>query len=1767
MSRLNITLAIFLTFLAVSSECVAETFKIPPPGNSGQQTFPDCAFNQSTNTYVCSEDLEFDNNDVIELRGNPSLPITFDVAGKISFGNNVRVNNGGSPGDLIFDAEEGFEVGNDSVLVGTINGATDVDLGSRVQGVGNIINVNNIDIDNGSEIDGRLEATGAIELGDRVTIGGDINAGGDFDAGNGVNVGGNIDSSGETSAGEDFILGGSIFSGDTLELGNRADISGNIGAQNSIEIGEDSSLKGSLTTFGADEEIDLGNRTTVTGNINSSGDFEVGEDSTITGNVTVDGEVDVENRTTVEGSLDAGDEVEVGEDVSITGNINAKGPVELGNRSVVGGYVNAPNGDGDLGDGTVNGPTCDQNNNVGGCSGNTPNLAQCADVWPEASVYSGNSIPKPIELPEDENQNPLPQQLQPVDYLRVAPAGGFTDVGADYETNGQTSRVYIEGDLTIQEGRQINVSGSPDELILVVTGDLTIERNVAIRGYIYVGGSLFVQRGANGNNQIEIEGAISVSNESFYLSGPGSLTPPAIEYVAPEFPFNGGQFCSVASPQPPSPLLNWKLNDGPWNNSPAQVIDSSGNSFDGTSSSVEWSSNTPAIPTNLSGEGTCGYGEFDYTQSHTIQIADDVNGLNDQLDFGPGEEFTIGLWIKPKSFNPSSNLMTIASKDTNYEFHVRNNGSINWWWNTGSGNTRQFDSSTVVNVGGWQYVAIRYKDGEQSITIIDDQFNTVSKTTETYGGGLTTNDRPFILGNDFNQTRYFDGDMDELSVFNESLTDSQLLAVAQQTTLCETSGPVCLLPDLDETSFSADWAVIESGNTVPGIINSGSPSPRLRLTENAQNQTTAITLKQPVAAAGSKVEVTFRLYAYDGSGADGIALVLSDKIPVNAGQFGGSLGYANSNSNSGFDGGWLGIGFDAYGNFANATEDRNGGIGRTPDSVTLRGAEDAAAGRQEYQFIGTSGTLGTGIDDASANTPKPGHLYKVVIDNTDTSAVSVEVLRDISGQGNNYISLYQNNDISNLQPAIPNEFYISFAGSTGGSTNIHEFDSFQVCSSDDIQSESINHYRLSFPSSAVSCVGAKISGVACADANCGIYNQPASATFELQQGGAESGSAIWTSKTANLDSTVKNTTVKDNAGIYSVALTGKSPSAPTRCFVDGVETASCELELKQAGFIFNDPASSEGLNEIGRKVSGEDYSDEDIDEKVFVRAVTTDDNQLTCSDFTENLSNLQLSFQCVNPSSCPSANDTNLGFYVKDDENASFTQITNTPAPVPINFEGSEAGFYMTYGDAGAVSITAGAEYADGLSLTGTSDPFVWTPDNIKISAETAADGDGVPYENGILAKAGQNFTVKLQPLNANGDQTPNFGNETTVSYELELEENRHTTADPNRGEVTGESSFNKPDINVPEFISNSITYDEVGAVKLVAEVKGKQYLPQYHPSDGFFAGEQTIGRFIPDRFVMYDNEFANVCGGSMGDPFYYIGQPQELAGYFEAQNVAGDLTKNYDGTRAPGDVKLMYKGFGGLSSSLQDEQPPLSDVLSFELNWNNGVGEFADPANVVYPRASSYDETELYDFEGPIEDYQLGVQIDDGEGGNYYSVIEGASLSSTGGFNYAVFDEADLLFGRLRLKNLIGAAVDPLPVKAVIEYWDGSSFVVNERDSCFDFEQNALSVTTTTNLEGVPIASTPNLAASPASKSLTKGSLVAVNASTAINDLIRWEGLTDQSKFEFEYDLSNVKYLRFDWLGDGNLDGNLDDAPQAEALIGIYRGSDRQIYWQEVGW
>lgn len=256
--------------------------------------------------------------------------------------------------------------------------------------------------------------------------------------------------------------------------------------------------------------------------------------------------------------------------------------------------------------------------------------------------------------------------------------------------------------------------------------------------------------------------------------------------------------------------------------------------------------------------------------------------------------------------------------------------------------------------------------------------------------------------------------------------------------------------------FGQDWitSISDSTGILPSIVNAN----YLRLTNNTGNNAKAATVPSAFPAAGNYISVEFNHYAYNGSGADGIAVTLSDyNVPAVPGAYGGSLGYAQQTAINGFAGGWIGVALDEYGNYQNPTEGRQGGPnpGPTfrPDSVGIRGSGSGTTGYRWLQ--GTAANLSPGIDVASA-TRGPGHRYQIVVDARNAGAATPQTLvavnRDTSGSGNSYTALVSSFDafaravtLGFTQAPVPANWQISFTGSTGGSTNIHEIGALRIC--------------------------------------------------------------------------------------------------------------------------------------------------------------------------------------------------------------------------------------------------------------------------------------------------------------------------------------------------------------------------------------------------------------------------------------------------------------------------------------------------------------------------------------------------------------------------------------------------------------------------------------------------------------------------------------------------------------------------------------------------
>lgn len=262
--------------------------------------------------------------------------------------------------------------------------------------------------------------------------------------------------------------------------------------------------------------------------------------------------------------------------------------------------------------------------------------------------------------------------------------------------------------------------------------------------------------------------------------------------------------------------------------------------------------------------------------------------------------------------------------------------------------------------------------------------------------------------------------------------------------------------------------------------------------------------------------VTYGGNNLDGHGADGIGFFLVDgSRPISIGATGGSLGYSCKNLliafdpttgsfdavpgnprdiptvYNGIDGGYIGLGIDEYGNFANPADNTSTGLGFAPGRISLRGAGDTRWARlnsdhpglypaslgihKQAEAVRKTCTTGTLWDYGAAtpvDTGRPWPLNYRHFASTDLPAgITIEnqqgVDRPLRGRAlpmrhslelsqDGYLSfsyslngglsqpVVVNRRISESNGPVPEWFRFGFSGSTGGGSNVHEITCFKA---------------------------------------------------------------------------------------------------------------------------------------------------------------------------------------------------------------------------------------------------------------------------------------------------------------------------------------------------------------------------------------------------------------------------------------------------------------------------------------------------------------------------------------------------------------------------------------------------------------------------------------------------------------------------------------------------------------------------------------------------
>lgn len=1215
-------------------------------------------------------------------------------------------------------------------------------------------------------------------------------------------------------------------------------------------------------------------------------------------------------------------------------------------------------------------------------------------------------------------------------------------------------------------------------------------------------------------NITSVSGPVTLNNTTVF----GDLTAPTYSTIYVNSPSSVSGTCTPGSVPANAckqlPLLNWSLDQASWTGAADEVLDSSGNALNGSVlNGATTATSSPAL-TQVNAQGTCGYGSFNSSASQYVQRAD-----NNLLDLQGS--FSVGVWVKPRTL-PTSGLMTILSKDTNYEFHLNPNGTVNWWWQTTSpSGTGTFNSTVALAAGQWSHVLIRYAPGDQRIYINGNLAGQAS-----FAGTPVSNSLPLQLGADQNFAgRYFNGELDEVRIYDSALAPSTITELVAERHLCALNLQ-CFNDNFDRASLGSDWAVASRGSTTFTPLIS---SARMRLTSNQGNVATSSTLQRLFPAAGNYIQLQFKHFAYSGSGADGMAIVLSDaSVTPQPGAFGGPLGYGTRGNaaSPGFAGGWLGVGIDEFGNFS--TEGGPGGPGRRLDSVALRGSGSVASG---YAYIaGTAANLNPGVDSASSTTAAPGHTYRLTVDGRFTNEARVTVERD-SGAG--FVVLPNLSAVNVLavagQASLPTDFYLSLTGSTGGATNIHELDDLQVCATNiNPLTAQVDHFEFSYASSALTCNPQTVTVRACQDASCSaLFTDPVSVTLTPSSGWSAtapatvSGGNVLSFSGGSAVAQVRSSSV----GTLNLSVQSSVPStkanSQTLC-----STSSCAISFADSGLLLTVP------NVLAAKSTA-----------ATISAVRKADNALLCVPAFANVSR-SISFTSAysNPTTGTKPvviNGSNL--------NASLNLAFDAKGTAPLT---------VRYDDAGLMTLTASytgtAANADAGLLMSGSTQFVSKPYGLLLQTDTSsscsvADLSCPLFPGGV--RAGDPFALRVSAVAWQSDGEPLTAaaladNSVTPNFQLG---NIGLTA-ALQGPVGGVNGSISPLLYshvLGSQTSVSAQISEVGIFSLSATPTALSYFGET-VSGGT---SKLVGRFIP--------AYLGAAGSasltpSCGTAFSYQGQPISFASAREPNlivtgyNRAGAVTRNYDrgsfwrlNTPAVGtytsitavanrDARLLSQGTASTATNGSDD--------------GDGARSYRWSGQTLTYTPAALPSSDDYPFAAKIQQSFAASALTDADGACYGG---GASCQA---YSYDFTDNpgSQVQLGRLRIGNAHGSELQGLSLPLTLESWQNvaaGSFQLQAADTC-----------STSAVLGTPTLSaySGNLAAGETVASVTGPSnglgLLALSAPGSGNDG------TLQGR------LSTLPaWLYYDWEGSGRIPA------WGLASFGIYQGATPLIFRREM--
>ncbi len=524
-----------------------------------------------------------------------------------------------------------------------------------------------------------------------------------------------------------------------------------------------------------------------------------------------------------------------------------------------------------------------------------------------------------------------------------------------------------------------------------------------------------------------------------------------------------------------------------------------------------------------------------------------------------------------------------------------------------------------------------------------------------------------------------------------------------------------------------------------------------------------------------------------------------------------------------------------------------------------------------------------------------------------------------------------------------------------------------------------------------------------------------------------------------------------------------------------------------------------------------------------------------------------------------------------------------------INFVNGVAQVTTRYDDAGKLALNVedldgsddghGHDHDDS-GRSGTSGHFVIRPADFVLSVldNNAAQTISPPsaavaacINNSVFKKAGEPFTVSVQPRNALGGVTPNYGNE-IISEGISLRSGNllapsaGRNGSANQGIIGNQAGFFKitsdpgPFSEAPYFSGSNFSFDEVGCIELLANVATGSYL-----GAGEVSGTVVVGRFTPDHFNATKNSpaFDAACSASQGG-FTYLDQPflYSIAPVVQVAAYArgGSTTQNYTGDF----WRLGVVNLGAVYNKTFYPTNPTDNIPDLAMNFSlpnfidngNGTGEFH------FVEGSGFKIERLEDQEIPPFTAEIQLQIStitDSDGvtctgnGCQSGGVDFGETSIGNGIPFLGLVSGNTFYhGRLVMHDAAGSELLVGSVPMRIEYYTSDhGFILNEQDNCTIFN-----------------GSVDNLILTPSAGLVTSASLLtpfnfqegvltltlAVPNTPGYVDIQASLGITS----------ANLPWLQYNWPYENISATDFSLDPKARYTFGLFDESDPIIYKKE---